>query len=176
MKTIKLLALLAAVLTFAACEKENKDSDTHERDIVYTVDEDRHDAHLTTDAEFDTLLEEFCDFAQEGSTVTFYNALKTQNSKLKTKNSSKEVTYRTTSREEIKRWMRRMEDEGKTVTITYDSHTGTYNGLAYKYVSKRNIDSQYNFVQCLAFRYKDCAENNSGMIYSDGQYIYHRQY
>ena len=83
MKTIKLLALLAAVLTFAACNKD-KEELRHERDIVYTVDEDRHDAHLTTDAEFDTLLEEFCDFAQEGSTVTFYNALKTQNSKLKT--------------------------------------------------------------------------------------------
>lgn len=174
MKTIKLLALLAAVLSFAACEKENKESVTHERDIVYIVDADQHNAHLETDSEFDALLDDFCDFAKSGSTVTFYNAL-TANSSSKGA-ESKEVTYRTTSREEIKRWMRRMEDEGKTVTITYDSHTGTYNGLAYKYVSKRNIDSQYNFVQCLAFRYKDCAENNSGMIYSDGQYIYHRQY
>ena len=57
--------LLASVLIFAACEKENNGSTTHERDIAYTVTEgpqasSRHDGnaqpttvHLKTEAEFD---------------------------------------------------------------------------------------------------------------------------
>lgn len=136
--------LLASVLIFAACEKENNGSTTHERDIAYTVTEgppasSRHDGnaqpttvHLKTEAEFDDLLEQFCDYAEGGSTVTFYNASLVQHSKFKVHNSTKEtVTYSTTSREEMKRWMARMEDEGMTVTVTYDPNTGTWNGTAY---------------------------------------------
>lgn len=136
--------LLASVLIFAACEKENNGSTTHERDIAYTVTEgpqasSRHDGnaqpttvHLKTEAEFDDLLEQFCDYAEGGSTVTFYNASLVQHSKFKVHNSTKEtVTYSTTSREEMKAWMRQMEDEGMTVTVTYEPNTGTWNGTAY---------------------------------------------
>lgn len=128
--TLKLATLLAALLLAAACDKENQ-SLLLERDIVYTVDDDRYDAQLKTDTEFEALLDELCDYTQEGSTVTFYNALKAQKAMLNSKGATKEVTYRTTSREEIKRWMRRMENEGRTVTITYDSAHGTWNGVAY---------------------------------------------
>ena len=136
--------LLASVLIFAACEKENNGSTTHERDITYTVTDgpqasSRHDGnaqpttvHLKTEAEFDALLEQFCDYAEDGSTVTFYNASLVQHSKFKVHNSTKEtVTFSTTSREEMKRWMAQMEDEGMTVTVTYDPTTGTYSGTAY---------------------------------------------
>ena len=63
--TLKLTVLLAAVLMFTACEKENKESVMKGRDIVYIVDENvttvhphhhprRH--HQETD---NTLMEEF---------------------------------------------------------------------------------------------------------------------
>ena len=115
-------ALLAAVLMLAACNPEPVEV---ERDIVYTVDQTTTTVHLRTDAEFDALLEQFCDYVEEGSTVTFYNA-----NRVATSNT--DVTrFSTTSRDEMKAWMRQMEDAGKTVTVTFDSGTGTYNGMAY---------------------------------------------
>ena len=122
--TIKLTVLLAAVLTLAACNPEPVEV---ERDIVYTVDETTTTVHLRTDAEFDALLEQFCDYAEDGSTVTFYNA----NHKAAKSPTKEAVTYSTTDREAMKRWMAQMEDEGKTVTVTYDPATGTWNGTAY---------------------------------------------
>ena len=133
--TLRITALLAALLMFSACEKENNGITTNERTIVYTVDESTTTVHLKTEAEFDALLEQFCDYAEGGSTVSFYNALTPPipprggtKGGVSTKDA---VQYSTTSREEMKRWMRRMEDEGKTVTVTYDRETGTYNGIAY---------------------------------------------
>lgn len=120
----RLTTLLAAVLTFTACN--DKEDVLHQRDITYTVDETTTTVHLKTDAEFDALLDRFCDYAESGSTVTFYNANSVA------KGSTKDAThFSTTNREEMRRWMRRMENEGMTVTISYDSSTGTYNGMAY---------------------------------------------
>ncbi len=124
--TVKFFALLTVVLTLAACDKD-KEAPRHERDIVYTVDGQTTTVQLTTEAEWDALLEQFCDWAEDGSTVSFYNA----KHKI-AKSATKDVTeFSTTSRDEMKRWMARMEDEGKTVTVTYDSNTGTWNGMAY---------------------------------------------
>ncbi len=126
--TIKLIALLAAVLALAACEKEGN---RHERDIIYTVAEQTTTTvHLTTEAEWETLLDQFCDYAEDGSSVTFRNANRTTNSATK-----EAVTFSTTDREEMKRWMAQMEADGKTVTVTYDSDTHTYHGTAYANVS-----------------------------------------
>ena len=130
MKTsIKLFALLAAVLLMAACKPEPVEV-LQERDIVYTVGTDRNAAHLKTNAEWDALLERFCTYAEGGSAVTFYNTVSHGATvhKAATKDA---VTYSTTSREEMKQWMRRMEDAGMTVTVTYDAGTGTWNGMAY---------------------------------------------
>ena len=115
MKTIKLLALLAAVFTVAACNKD-KEELRHERDIVYTVAEQTTTTvHLTTEAEWDALLDQFCDYAEGGSSVTFRNA------KSANKSTTKEaITYSTTDREEMKRWIAQMEDEGKTIRWTYE--------------------------------------------------------
>jgi hypothetical protein len=126
-QTFRLFSLLAAVaLTLVACNPDPVEPTDVERNIVYTVDQTTTTVHLNTEAEFDALLEQFCDYAEGGSTVTFYNANRA------VKGSTKEtVTYSTTNREEMKRWMAQMEDEGRTVTISYDSSTGTYNGMAY---------------------------------------------
>ena len=132
--TVKLFALLAAVLCLTACVKNND----KQRDITYTVTtvgtqraasagDKTTTVHLETEAEWQELLDRFCDYAEEGSEVTFYNA----NHKA-TKSATKDATtFSTTSREDMKRWMAQMEDEGMTVTVTYDPATGTWNGTAY---------------------------------------------
>ncbi len=127
-------AFLTTVLIFAACNKD-KEELRHERDIVYTVAEETTTVHLTTEAEWDALLDQFCDYAEGGSSVTFRNANRT------TKSTTKEaVTYSTNNRDEMKRWMAQMEAEGKTVTVTYDSQTGTWNGTAYVNAASTNPD------------------------------------
>ncbi len=127
MKThIKFTALLATVLMFAACKPEPVEL-LQERNIVYTVDQTTTTVHLNTEAEFDALLDRFCDYAESGSEVTFYNA----NHKAAKSHTKEATTFSTTDREEMKRWMAQMEDEGKTVTVTYDPATGTWNGTAY---------------------------------------------
>ena len=120
----RLTTLLAAVLMFAACKPETIEI---ERNITYTVDNNTTTVHLRNDAEFDALLDRFCDYAENGSRVSFYNTRRSTKG-IATKEAT---TYSTTSREEMKVWMRRMEDAGKTVTVIYNSETGTYNGLAY---------------------------------------------
>ena len=126
--TIKLLVLLAAVLCTVACEPTDQN---RERTITYTVKgKAAITVHLTTEAEWQALLDRFCEYAESGSAVTFYDAAKGSHGK--TLRQSKEATtFSTTSREEMKRWMARMEEQGMTVTVTYDSQTGTWNGTAY---------------------------------------------
>ena len=134
---MRFTTLMAAVLLFAACNKD-KDDLRHERDIVYTVAEQTTSVHLTTEAEWQQLLDHFCDYAEGGSSVTFRNA------KSANKSATKEaVTYSTTDREEMKRWMAQMEDAGKTVTVTYDTASGTYNGMAYATAPQPHTDSNW---------------------------------
>ena len=142
MKTnVRLFALLAAVLCLGACEKTAK---TDSRTILYTVaqssDEsrtkmDKGEAvtlHLDTWAEWMEQLERFCQMAEEGQAVTFRNPDKDPIVYLKGPADAKQtITYSTKNRDAMKRWMERMEDQGKTVTVTYDSATGTWNGTAY---------------------------------------------
>ena len=137
--TAKLFSLMATVLMLAACKPENIEV-LHERDITYYLlgsseysDNSEYSepttVHLTTEAEFDALLEQFCNYAEGGSTVTFHNSVPSGSPARKA--AKEATTYSTTSREEMKAWMRQMEDQGKTVTVTYDPATGTWNGTAY---------------------------------------------
>ena len=121
---LKIFTLIAALLTMAACEKNKEDA---LRDIVYTVDATEHRVTTHTESEWDALLEQFCNYAEDGSTVSFYNA----KNKV-AKSATKDVTeFSTTDREAMKQWMAEMEDAGMTVTVTYDPATGTWNGTAY---------------------------------------------
>ena len=133
MKTIKLLALLAAVLSFAACEKNN-DTVRHERDIEYmeytadrwTPDYSRstNTVHLTTEGEFDTLLGRFCDDAREGYKVALRNAYRNA------KGAKEASSYSSDNRQDMKAWMRQKVDEGNTVTVYYDSQNSLWHGSA----------------------------------------------
>ena len=126
-KIFFILMGLTAIIGLGSCSKDDdKSSRFNERDIVYTVAEETTSVHLTTEAEWQQLLDRFCDYAEGGSSVTFRNA------KSANKSATKEaVTYSTTDREAMKRWMAQMEDEGKTVTVSYDPSSGTYHGEAY---------------------------------------------
>lgn len=135
---MRLTALLAAVFIFVACEHENEVMPNRSK-ITYWVTNTTAPAASTiievgTDTELDLLLDRFCDYAEGGHAVTFYGNT-SHNTATKSDLANKEAsTYSTTSREEMKRWMARMEEAGLTVTVTYDHTTGTYNGYAYSVV------------------------------------------
>ena len=105
--------------------------------IVYTIDEQEGRTTVKSESDWEILLNQFCDYAQDGKSVTFYN-LSSQPSDLysgKSLMGSKEgntpTTITTSNREEIKAWMRKMEQEGKTVNVTYNRLTGVWSGTAY---------------------------------------------
>lgn len=162
--TAKLTLLLAATLCLAACDKDNESVAMRERDITYTVaggtqttnqrdgEAQSTTVHLTTAAEWEALLERFCNWAEEGSTVTFYGTQaplpakggQSQAGSLRTTKDA--TTFSTTDREEMKRWMAQMEDEGKTVTVSYDSESHTWHGTAYATAQQPQQDNCYTGV------------------------------
>lgn len=137
MKAIYRFALLLTALafTFAACEKpddpingDNGNITAKERDIIYSVGNNESHRTLTAEAEWDAMLELFCNHALAGEEVTFYNTSQTT---YLHSNAKENRTINTTDRNEIKAWMKAMEKEGRTVRITYDDNTGTWHGEAY---------------------------------------------
>lgn len=135
MKTKYLLPLLAALLCATACTKTPQEDTNQTCIVVYTVDSQEKRAVVKNDSEWESLMDQFCDFAVEGKSVTFYNL----NSQPQNAHASKgrptvvkeASTITTSDRNEMKRWMRRMEQSGKTVNVTYDRQTGVWSGTAY---------------------------------------------
>ena len=148
-KRLKLTMMLAALaLSFAACEKPDNpiggDNDTtpKERVIVYTVSGNESCQTLRTEAEWDTMIEQFCNQAQNGNEVVFYNM--SQTTYLQSKGngtSASNRTINTTNREEMKRWMKDMEKQGLTVRVTYNENTGTWHGEAYATAPTTDTDT-----------------------------------
>jgi len=138
-KILKFTALLAVVtLAFSACEKpENNNqggneanNNPKERIIVYTVGNSESRQTLATEGEWDALLDVLCEQAKIGQTVTFYNMDQTTYLTGKKDGGAKAAkTFSTTNRDEMKAWMKKMEEEGRTVVVTYSN--GTWNGTAY---------------------------------------------
>lgn len=128
-RIFKLFALVLAVAGLVACEeKDNKpiQNNTAERTIIYAVGDQEAHRTVNDDNEWDALLESFCDYAMSGEQVAFYS-LGNHSSV-----ASKEApSISTSDRNELKRWMKAMEKEGKTVSVSYDDRTGTWNGVAY---------------------------------------------
>ena len=124
-----------ALLALAACERAPQPAapDTLQRQIIYAVGHEERQATLRTEAEWDQMLDLFCDYAEEGSEVTFYS-LGAQGRTATTKGTvamKDATTFSTTSRDEMKDWMKTMEKQGKTVNVRYDETTGTWHGTAY---------------------------------------------
>lgn len=133
MKTRHIITILGIVLLAIGCETPNNEPIANERTILYAIDRDEGREMLKTDAEWDQMLDRFCDLAQEGHSVTFYNmGHMVGESKLGAKGTVKEATsFTTASRSEMKAWMKEMEAKGKTVNVTYNNETGMWNGTAY---------------------------------------------
>jgi len=139
MKKIMKFSALVAVLMLAlsACDKPNNNqngnevnNDPKERVIVYTVGNAENRQTLETEGQWDALLDVLCNQAQNGNKVTFFNMDQTTYFKNKGTGGAKaSKTFSTTSRDEMKAWMKKMEAEGRTVVVTYEN--GTWNGLAY---------------------------------------------
>ena len=138
-RTSKLIMLLTALALFsAACEKPetpnggSDNNDPKERVIIYSVGESESRQTLKNDAEWDAMLEKLCDRAQDGSEVVFFNMNQTTYLQSKGNGSStSNRTINTTSREEMKKWMKDMEKQGLTVRVTYNDSTRTWHGEAY---------------------------------------------
>ncbi len=142
-KKSRLFAILAVVFFFASCEKSpvnvNPDPEevNHERDIFYSVSEisgmpnfSGTTTHLSTEAEWDALLDQFCEMARNGEQVTFCNTSPSVGIEGRKNNSSTPNTISTQNRDELKAWMKEMEKAGKTVNVTFDNSTGTWHGTA----------------------------------------------
>lgn len=136
-KTLRFTALLAAViLAFTACEKPDpndpngNDNTPKKREIVYTIGNNECRQTLQTDGEWDTMLDVLCSEAQKGNRVTFFNVSQTTYLQTKGLGATKAArTFSTTNSAEMKAWMRKMEEEGRTVVVTYNN--GTWSGTAY---------------------------------------------
>ena len=149
-KTSKLIMLLTALaLLSAACEKpetpsggSSDNNDPKERVIIYSVGENESRQTLKTDSEWDAMLDQLCDRVQDGSEVVFYNM--NQMTYFQSKGSgtsSSNRTINTTSREEMKKWMKDMEKQGLTVRVTYNDTTGTWHGEAYATAPTSDTDT-----------------------------------
>lgn len=160
----KTLFALMCLMGLVACEKEKADTPTDQgRDIYYTVSDGSSvsgfsstTAHINTDAEFDALLDRFCDYTQNGEQVMFCSATPNP-SKVKDNSSNTPTSITTSDREELKSWMKTMEKNGKTVRVTYDN--GTWHGNAYTNLGQENPQEARMYTGTLAFVSTPVLEN-----------------
>lgn len=132
----KVLSIAVVLFSMASCKPESNTDPQQNweaggQTIAYTVDRNISAMTLHSDAEWDDLMGKLMDYAQEGKAVSFYNterSVKTASSKGDSKTNK---TISTTDRQELKAWCRKMESEGKTVTIVYNKTTGVWSGTAY---------------------------------------------
>ena len=141
--------LLATVLALAACQPENVAPDNLDFDIFYTVADNSFMAaltgsgntvHVTTDSQWDALLDSFCDYALAGEQVTFCRTNNPDGAKSSAPKAP--TTISTSDREELKAWMKEMEKAGRSVNITYDEDTGRWNGRAYANLSHQDEQAE----------------------------------
>ena len=152
--------MVVAVLCLVACKKQESDvnggggdgNNKVERTIIYTVGHCENQRTVATEAEWDALLEHLCDQVQSGNEVIFFNMSPTSCHAGKKSYAPKSPTsISTNSRDEIKAWMKEMEEQGRTVRVTYDNNTGTWTGVAYStmaYVATDSIIGTWHF-NCL---------------------------
>ncbi len=146
---------VAGFLGFVGCEKVNPTPEAPQgHDIFYTVSEGAAvpgfsgtTVHLGTESEFDALLDRFCSYAQNGDQVMFCGSR--TSSSTKDAGTNTPTTISTSSRDELKTWMKEMEKAGKTVRITYDN--GTWNGTAYLNLGQDDMQQLQNYTGSLVY-------------------------
>lgn len=140
MKYAQFIFIFAAMLCATACQKIDKTDPIYTNQsctIVYTVDNSESRTLLKSESEWDALLNQFCNYAEEGKSVTFHNLnshitdVYASKGFIPSKEGTTPTSITTSNREELKAWMRKMEQAGKTVNIKYDRNTGVWSGRAY---------------------------------------------
>lgn len=139
------IMVFAGLMGLWSCDKDNAAERTSDgRDIYYTVSEEAglaalagNTVHLDTEAEWDALLDQFCDYTQNGEQVIFCSTHRVQT---KGATTDRPTTISTTSREELKDWMKAMEKAGKTVSVTFNN--GTWNGRAYANLGNSEVGTE----------------------------------
>ena len=140
MKYAQFILIFAAMLCATACQKIDKTDPIYANQsctIVYTIDNSESRTLLKSESEWDALLNQFCNYAEEGKSVTFHNLnshitdVYTSKGFIPSKEGTTPTSITTSNREELKAWMRKMEQAGKTVNITYDRNSGVWSGRAY---------------------------------------------
>ena len=151
---ISLIGLIS-VIGMVACNDEPTEV-RHERKVFYTVSESAGlptfsgtTVHLTTDSEWDALLDHFCDYAQNGNQVTFCSSVSGSQAKSQSKDTPTSIT--TADREELKSWMKEMEKAGRTVQVTFDEDNGTWNGRAYANLGEEEVQETQTYSGTLVF-------------------------
>lgn len=157
---ISLIGMMG-LLGLVGCEKDHVGPETNQdRDIFYTVGGaaglsgfSGTTAHLATEAEWDALLDRFCDYAQNGEQVMFCSTQHQTGSDYsvgkKGNTSDAPTSISTSDREELKAWMKVMEKDGKTVRVTYEN--GTWHGTAYANLGQDNMQEPQLYTGTLAF-------------------------
>ena len=141
---------LLGVAVLAACEPGNAVPEIpDERDIFYTIADDTgfsgfagSTVHLNTEAEWETLLDRFCNYARQGEQVTFCNTGGHSSAAKGHAPKDTPTTISTTDRDALKAWMKEMEKAGRTVNVTYDDGTGTWHGRSYATIAPQNLAAE----------------------------------
>lgn len=153
---ISLIGMMG-LLGLVGCEKDHMGPETNQdRDIFYTVSEGSAVAgfsgtttHTSTEAEFDALLDSFCNYALNGGHVMFCSSRPA--SQAKSSSTDTPTSISTTDREELKTWMKEMEKAGKTVQITYEDGSGTWHGRAYVNLGQGDLQESQTYSGTLVF-------------------------
>lgn len=128
-----------AILSLAAvgCQKENSTDSTRGTMVAeigtmykmqYVIDGVSHHIVLHGDRERSDFIYRMLALAEEGHSVSFFDE-----SRVAQYGSRKETVYfSTTDKTEAFNWLDKMEDEGYTVSVTYNPDTHTYNCVAYR--------------------------------------------
>lgn len=132
-KTVALFLVLGTVAV--GCQKENLSKDLSRIEqtetniqVVYSVDGEVFYTVLCGENAWDDFISHMLALAREGHEVTF-----SRNGRSISIFASKEkVTFITTSEQEAQIWVKKMENDGYTVNVTFDQNTGEYTCVAYK--------------------------------------------
>lgn len=152
-----LVSLIGLISIFGIVACNDDDTEVRqERKVFYTVSEvagipafSGTTVSLATDAEWETLLDRFCDYTLNGEQVTFYSSVSSHQAKISAKDTPTTIT--TADRDALKEWMKEMEKIGKTVQVTYNEGNGTWSGRAYVNLGQDDMQEASFYTGTLAF-------------------------
>ena len=131
--TVAALSLLLVGMA-TSCQKDSEmissqelsqKSLTQETSIIYYwVDGEEHYQKYVSQEEYNEIFDYLIKLAEEGHTIDIEGNNNPEYA------PAKKVGIKTSDREEIKEWGKKMVKQGYNVKITFDSETGTYKGTA----------------------------------------------